>query len=170
MNGREWMYTGRPSQASMTHEWIYKTNDFLEGAWAHAEGASVMWCPCSSCANKKRKTKKVMGQHLCKYGFMPDYTWWTFYGEAHRMRDEVVRQRIDDCDADGGIASTLTLSQLRTRTTNSTPPICSRPDTSVASVCTIQVSSVSFIGLCFLRTFASHCNIGVKSCRPKLRK
>ena len=67
-------------------------------------------------------------------------------------------------------ASAPTLSQLRARTTDSTPPIRPWPETSVASVRTIQVSSVSFIDLCFLRIFASHCNIGVKSCRPKLRK
>ena len=48
-----------------------------------------------------------MGQHLCKYGFTPDYTRWTFHGEAHRMRDEVVRQRIDDCDADAGVGDML---------------------------------------------------------------
>ena len=44
---------------------------------------------------------------LCKYGFTPDYTKWTFHGEANLMRDEVVRQRIDDCDADGGVGGML---------------------------------------------------------------
>ena len=48
-----------------------------------------------------------MGEHLVKYGFMPDYTRWIFHGEAHRMRDEVVRQRIDECDAAGGIGDML---------------------------------------------------------------
>ena len=107
MDDREGIYTGRPSQAGMTDEWIEKTNDFLEGAWAQAKGASVMWCPCSSCGNKKRKTKVVMGQHLCKHGFMPDYTRWTLHGEAHCMRFEIVRQRIDECDADGGVGDML---------------------------------------------------------------
>ena len=41
-----------------------------------------------------------MGEH-------PDYTRWIFHGEAHRMRDEVVRQRIDECDAAGGIGDML---------------------------------------------------------------
>ena len=107
MDDRQWMYTGRPTQATMTDEWIRKTNDFLERAWGQAEGSSILWCPCKNCGNKKRKTKKVMGQHLCKYGFTPDYTRWTFHGEAHRMRDEVVRQRIGDCDADGGVGDML---------------------------------------------------------------
>ena len=107
MDDREWMYTDRPSQAGMTDEWIEKTNDFLERAWAQAKGASVMWYPYSSCGNKKRKTKVVMGQHLCKHGFMPDYTRWTLHGEAHCMRFEIVRQRIDECDADGGVGDML---------------------------------------------------------------
>ena len=48
-----------------------------------------------------------MGEHLVKYGFTPDYTRWIFHGEAHRMRDEVVRQCIDECDAAGGIGDML---------------------------------------------------------------
>ena len=107
MDDREWMYTGRVTRASMTNEWIEKTNEFLEGAWAQAEGSRFMWCPCNSCGNQKRKTKKVMGEHLVNYGFTPDYTRWIFHGEAHRMRDEVVRQRIDECDAAGGIGDML---------------------------------------------------------------
>ena len=91
----------------MTEEWIEKTNEFLEGAWAQAEVSSFMWCPYSSCGNQKRKTKKVMGEHLVKYVFPPDYTRWIFHSEAHRMRDEVVSQRIDECDAAGGIGDML---------------------------------------------------------------
>ena len=100
MDDREWMYTGRVTRASMTNEWIEKTNEFLEGAWAgaQAEGLRFMWCPCKSCGNQKWKTKKVMGEHLVNYGFTLYYTRWIFHGEAHHMRDEVVRQRIDECD------------------------------------------------------------------------
>jgi len=61
--------------------------------------------------------------------------------------------------------STPTLSQLQARTTDSTPPILPRSETSVASMHVIQVISVSFVGCC-LRTFVSHCDVGVKSCRP----
>ena len=75
----------------------FERPDFLETAWSQAEGSSILWCPCNSCGNKKQRTKKVMGQHLCKYKFTPDYIRWTFHSEAHRMREEVVRQYIDDC-------------------------------------------------------------------------
>ena len=74
MDDSEWMYTGRVTRASMTNELIEKTNEFFEGAWAQAKGSWFMWCPCKSCGNQKRKTKKVMGEHLVNYGFTPDYT------------------------------------------------------------------------------------------------
>ena len=48
-----------------------------------------------------------MGEHLCKYGFTPNYTRWVFHGEAHRTREEVVRPRLEAFDADGGVAGWL---------------------------------------------------------------
>jgi hypothetical protein len=44
-----------------------------------------------------------MEQHLCKYGFTEDYTRWVYHGEADRTREEVVRPRVEDYDADGGV-------------------------------------------------------------------
>ena len=40
-----------------------------------------------------------MGQHICTKGFVANYTQLICHGEAHRARDEVVRQRIDDYDS-----------------------------------------------------------------------
>jgi hypothetical protein len=48
-----------------------------------------------------------MVEHIWKNGFTPDYTRWIFHGEAHRMREEVVRQRVKDYDADVGVADML---------------------------------------------------------------
>ena len=48
-----------------------------------------------------------MTQHLCNYGFTRDYTRWTYHGEANRMRNEVVRQRIEDHDADARVGDML---------------------------------------------------------------
>ena len=48
-----------------------------------------------------------MTQHLCNYGFTRDYTRWTYHGEANRKRNEVVRQRIEDHDADAGVGDML---------------------------------------------------------------
>jgi hypothetical protein len=38
---------------------------------------------------------------------MPDYTRWIFHSEAHRTREEVVRQRVEDYDADAGVVDML---------------------------------------------------------------
>jgi hypothetical protein len=52
-----------------------KTKKFLDQAFGKvAKGARDMFCPCSECENKKRKTRTVMGEHLCKFGFIPNYT------------------------------------------------------------------------------------------------
>ena len=48
-----------------------------------------------------------MVEHIWKNGFTPDYTRWIFHGEAHRTREEVVRQRVEDYDADAGVADML---------------------------------------------------------------
>jgi hypothetical protein len=46
-------------------------------------------------------------EHICKNVFTPDYTRWIFHGEAHRTREEVVRQRIEDYDVDARVADML---------------------------------------------------------------
>ena len=57
-------------------------------------------------------------QHLCKHvstnkgghgknEFTADYTRWIYHGESDRARDEVVRQRIEDYDADAGVGDML---------------------------------------------------------------
>ena len=38
---------------------------------------------------------------------MENYTRWICHGEAHRAREEVVRQRIDDYDVEAGCADML---------------------------------------------------------------
>src|SRR5690242_10828118 len=98
------MYTGRVERNDVTSKWIRKTDAFVERAFGGAaKGASLVSCPCSKCANRKRKSKKVMEEHIWKNGFMPDYTRWIFHGEAHHMREEVVRQCVEDYDADAGV-------------------------------------------------------------------
>jgi hypothetical protein len=82
-----------------------KTKKFLDQAFGKA--ASETFYPCSECENKKRKTRQVMGQHLCKYGYMPNYTRWVYHGEAYHPREEVVRQRLETFDDDGGVAEWL---------------------------------------------------------------
>ena len=102
MENRDWMYMGH---ASMTPDWMTKTNAFLEHSFGEAaRGSSRMLCPCSKCDNRVRKNRKNVGEDLCKYGFTPNYTCWIHHGEADRIREEVVRQRLEDYDGDGGVA------------------------------------------------------------------
>jgi hypothetical protein len=73
-----------------------------------AKGVSLVPWPCSKCANRKRKSKEAMVEHIWKNGFTLDYIRWIFHGEAHRAREEVVeRQRVEDYDADAGVADML---------------------------------------------------------------
>jgi hypothetical protein len=55
----------------------------------------------------EKKIKKVMVEHICKNGFTSDYTRWIFHGEAHRTREVVLRQRVEDYDAFAGVADML---------------------------------------------------------------
>jgi hypothetical protein len=108
MEDREWMYTGRRGRNDVIPEWIRKTDNFVEWAYGEAaKGASLVPCPYSKCANQKRKPKKAMVEHIWKNRFTPGYTWWIFHGEAHRTREEALRQRVEDYDADAGVADML---------------------------------------------------------------
>jgi hypothetical protein len=48
-----------------------------------------------------------MGKHIITYGFVANYTQWICHGEAHRARDEVLRQRIKDFDDEAGCRDML---------------------------------------------------------------
>jgi hypothetical protein len=97
------MYTGRVGRNNVTSEWIRKIDAFMERAFGEAaKGASLVPRPCKKCANRKIKSKKAMVEHIWKNGFMMDYTRWIFHGEAHRTREEVVRQRVEDYDVEPG--------------------------------------------------------------------
>jgi hypothetical protein len=43
-----------------------------------------------------------MGERIWKKRFTSDYTRWILHGEVHRTREEVLRQHIEDYDADAG--------------------------------------------------------------------
>jgi hypothetical protein len=67
MEDREWMYTGHVRRNDVTPEWIRKTNAFVERAFGEAaKGASLVSYPCNKCANRKRKLKNTMVEHIWK--------------------------------------------------------------------------------------------------------
>jgi len=109
MDDREWMYSGRRRSREITREWVDKTEAFIKQAFDQAPGARAVFCPCTNCNNRKRQTKEGMTSHLARNGFMKNYTQWTHHGEADREREEVVRPRVEDynADADAGVAAWL---------------------------------------------------------------
>jgi len=107
MDDRAWMYTGWKCGGQLSEEWIDKTETFLDGAFAKLKRGNTTWCPCNKCGNTRRQTREVMTNHLCNYGFTRDYTRWTYHGEANGMRNEVIRQRIEEHDTDAGVADML---------------------------------------------------------------
>ena len=107
MDDREWMYSGRRSAREITREWVVRTEAFIEQAFDQAPGAVAVFCPCTNCKNRKRQTKEVMTSHLARHGFTKNYTQWTHHGEADRVREEVVRPRVEDYNADAGVAAWL---------------------------------------------------------------
>jgi hypothetical protein len=87
MEDREWTYTGRRVRNDVTPEWIRKTDDFVERAYVKAaKGASLVPCSCNKCANRKKKSKKAMVEHIWKNIFTSGYTRWIFHGEVHHTR------------------------------------------------------------------------------------
>jgi hypothetical protein len=82
-----------------------KTEHFLKCAFAKAAKYPKMaLCPRSKCGNRRMQNQEVMGIHLHKNGFMPNYTRWVHHGEADHMREEVVRQRVEAFDVDARVA------------------------------------------------------------------
>ena len=76
-------------------EWMYKwsrVNDpryldevckFVEAAKEHREGLrrKKTICPCGKCKNLLAHDDKTVRSHLIMFGFVKDYTVWTFHGE-----------------------------------------------------------------------------------------
>jgi hypothetical protein len=48
-----------------------------------------------------------MVEHIWKIRFTPDYTRWIFHGKAHRTREEVLRQHVEDYDSNAGVVDML---------------------------------------------------------------
>jgi hypothetical protein len=56
---------------------------------------------------EKEKTRWIWVNIFLKNGFTPDYTRWVHHGESHRLREEVVRLRVEDFDPAVGVTDIL---------------------------------------------------------------
>ena len=94
-NDRSWMYTGRRNRDEISEEWMQKTTEFVDQAFARESQDHVL-CPCNYCGNSRPQMRQTMVSHLCKHGFCPDYDVWVYHGETGQVREDVVRQRIEE--------------------------------------------------------------------------
>jgi hypothetical protein len=102
------MYMGRRSQGDFSNEWMNKTDAFLKHAFGKsAKFPILVLCPYNKCNNKRMQNKDTMGKHLLKNWFTLDYTRRVYHGEAHHMREEVVRPCVEAYDADARVADML---------------------------------------------------------------
>jgi hypothetical protein len=63
--------------------------------------------PVQQMCQPEKKSKKSMVEHIWKNGFTSGYTRWIFHGEAHRTREEVLRQRVEHYDVDARVTNML---------------------------------------------------------------
>jgi hypothetical protein len=99
MEDREWMYMLWRDEHDYDLLFIVKIEEFLKHAFGEsAKGHSLVVCPCSGCDNRRMKDRLTMGKHIVKFGFTPGYHRWIHHGEADRIREEVMRPRLDAFD------------------------------------------------------------------------
>ena len=102
------MYTLRRDEHDYDLLFIVKVEEFLQHAFGESAGGhSLVVCPCSGCDNRRRKDRLTMGKHIVKFGFTPGYHRWIHHGEADRIREEVVRPRLEAFNDDAGVADML---------------------------------------------------------------
>ncbi|WVZ93738.1 hypothetical protein U9M48_039695 [Paspalum notatum var. saurae] len=87
-DNRKAMYEGWRKNGAHSREWQAITEDFLKQAFKVARGP-VTLCPCLDYKNGSYKTRHVMEEHLCIFGFMRDYLVWHKHGEqaSHRISE-----------------------------------------------------------------------------------
>jgi hypothetical protein len=108
MEDREWMYTLRRDEYDFDPMFIVKVEEFLKHAFGESAGGhSLVVCPCSGCDNMRRKDRFTMGRHIVKSGFTPGYHRWIHHGEADRIREEVIRPRLEAFDDDAGVVDMM---------------------------------------------------------------
>jgi hypothetical protein len=102
------MYTLRRDEYDFDPMFIVKVEEFLKHAFGESAGGhSLVVCPCSGCDNMRRKDRFTMGRHIMKSGFTPGYHRWIHHGEADRIREEVMRPRLEAFDDDAEVADMM---------------------------------------------------------------
>ena len=88
---RSVMYDGWRKDGAHSKEWQAVAQSFLQHAFSVAPGI-VVSCPCNYCQNRVYHEKHEIEQHLCRWGFMPNYLVWRRHGELLSRRNVVPEQ------------------------------------------------------------------------------
>lgn len=64
-----WMYDGQNKSGAYSHEWMVKTQKFVDHAFTTTTTSNDVLCPCTNYHNYKYMEKRMMTLHLCTYGF-----------------------------------------------------------------------------------------------------
>ncbi|XP_042441812.1 uncharacterized protein LOC122027062 isoform X3 [Zingiber officinale] len=81
---RSWMYKKNlPERRGLTDEFIIGLKQFLDFASSNVEfmDGKKLRCPCRKCHNGKFLQSNQVEEHLCRFGFTPNYYNWTCHGE-----------------------------------------------------------------------------------------
>ncbi|CAN1288932.1 hypothetical protein LINPERPRIM_LOCUS20043 [Linum perenne] len=66
-----------------THpQYLAGVEKFLDFAFAHSRGGTVISCPCSKCKLNKSYDRDTVFHHLLRKPFLHNYTFWYIHGEA----------------------------------------------------------------------------------------
>ena len=78
-NRSEWMYRMK----RMEPQYLVHVRKFIAVAKAHRESLNrtTTICPCSHCMNMRAHVHSEVQSHLIRFGFIKDYTVWTFHDE-----------------------------------------------------------------------------------------
>ncbi|XP_042388266.1 uncharacterized protein LOC121980336 isoform X2 [Zingiber officinale] len=83
-NERSWMYNKNlPNRRGLTDEFITGLRQFMNFACSQVEymDGNKIRCPCRKCHNGKFLPSDKVEEHLCRFGFTPNYYNWTSHGE-----------------------------------------------------------------------------------------
>lgn len=81
---RSWVNQRLDEHGYISRAFIFGLNTFIEFARSKPnfmDGDKVR-CPCKNCHNKVYQEVDIAKFHLCKYGFVPNYTFWDRQGET----------------------------------------------------------------------------------------
>ncbi|XP_073133532.1 uncharacterized protein [Henckelia pumila] len=85
-DSRIWMYD-RLENGYMRNEFFNGVEEFVNFAKIHPEVMSceMMHCPCNrqKCKNRAYHDEDTVKEHLCRYGFVPNYYRWHHHGETY---------------------------------------------------------------------------------------